>query len=284
MLGRPVLVDPLTVDRQAVRPARCAPSEDLRGQVRQAPRSQLDASIAPAARRPGERPPGGRHRAGPGRPAAAGRRDRPRPGRVSRRPTCAPGGSAPLTGLARPARTRPLPRPLTFDPARRRSRARTSSSRTWSTRSSPRPPGCCAARIWGGRTPLHRIAAVRFTPPEGTVDRRVPGRGVRPAGGRRRRRRPAARGSHAGRARGARRPAGPAGWSWSSHGTPGCGMPWKPPSNRGAAGSPRRPSRQRRCGALAGARTAAGRRRCTRAGERLDGAVSGTSIAGGRTS
>ena len=90
--------------------------------------------------------------------------------------------------------------------------------------------------LWGGRTALHRIAAVRFTPPEDTVAdgflvavfaRLV----VVGADGRR---------LHeevmlAARER-ARRPAGPAGWSWSSRATPGCGMPWKAPSNRRAAG------------------------------------------------
>ena len=82
MLGRPVLVDPLTV---TAKPSASGAARRARPARPGAPGCASSSTTAsPAARRPGERPPGGGHRARPGRPAAAGRRDRSRPGRADR--------------------------------------------------------------------------------------------------------------------------------------------------------------------------------------------------------
>ncbi|HEY1620947.1 MAG TPA: helicase, partial [Streptosporangiaceae bacterium] len=158
MLGRPVLVDPLTVPIRV--PASLLRAEgDLRGQVARL-REQLDASVrrlhvAPANVR----------RVVDTALALAGQPplvDLDTAGLVAP-PDLRAGWERTVTGLADPLSGQP--RPLTFNPALAEGRDDVVLAHL------EQPLVAQATRllrsaIWGGRTPLHRLAAVRVTLPE----------------------------------------------------------------------------------------------------------------------
>jgi len=168
MLGRPVLVDPLTVPVR-VPASLLRAEEDLRGQIARL-REQLDASVRqlhvapPNVRRVvdtalalASQPPLTDLHAGD--PGAAG---------LVAPPDLRAGWERTVTGLADPLSG--IPRPLTFDPAMAQDRADVVLAHL------EHPLVAQATRllrsaIWGGRTPLHRLAAVRVTlPPEAEID------------------------------------------------------------------------------------------------------------------
>jgi superfamily II DNA or RNA helicase len=163
MLGRPVLIDPLTVPVR-VPASLLRAEEDLRGQVARL-REQLDASVrrlhvAPAnVRRVVDAA-----LALAGQPPLANlNADHGNPGGLVAPPDLRAGWERTVTGLADPLSG--LPRPLTFDPALAEGRDDVVLAHL------EQPLVAQATRllrsaIWGGRTPLHRLAAVRVTLPE----------------------------------------------------------------------------------------------------------------------
>jgi hypothetical protein len=158
MLGRPVLIDPLTVPVR-VPASLLRAEEDLRGQIARL-REQLDASVrrlhvAPAnVRRVVDTA-----LALASQPPLA---DMESAGLVAP-PDLRAGWERTVTGLADPLSG--VPRPLTFDPALAEGRDDVVLAHL------EHPLVAQATRllrsaIWGGRTPLHRLAAVRVTLPE----------------------------------------------------------------------------------------------------------------------
>ncbi|MGH3276874.1 MAG: helicase-related protein, partial [Streptosporangiaceae bacterium] len=168
MLGRPVLVDPLTVPVR-VPASLLRAEENLRGQVARL-REQLDASVrdlhvAPAnVRRVVDTA-----LALASQPPLADLDDAPgSPGGLVAPPDLRAGWERTVTGLADPLSG--VPRPLTFDPALAQDRDDVVLAHL------EQPLVAQATRllrsaIWGGRTPLHRIAAVRVAiPGEASLD------------------------------------------------------------------------------------------------------------------
>ncbi len=161
MLGRPVLADPLAVSPKPSTSALKAEA-DVREQVRRL-RRQLDDSVhtlhvAPAnVRRVVDT-----GLALAGQPPLAGL-DGPVSGLVAP-PDLRAGWERTVTGLADPLTGEP--RPLTFDP-------RLAAGRDDVVLAHLEHPLVAQATrllrsaLWGGRLPLHRAAAVRFTPPAG---------------------------------------------------------------------------------------------------------------------
>ena len=163
MLGRPVLVNPLTVP-VSVPASLLRAEEDLRGQLARL-RDQLDASV----RRLHVAPPNVRRVVDTALALASqppltdmGTADTATAGLVAP-PDLRAGWERTVTGLADPLSG--VPRPLTFDPALAEGRDDVVLAHL------EHPLVAQATRllrsaIWGGRTPLHRVAAVRVALPD----------------------------------------------------------------------------------------------------------------------
>ena len=163
MLGRPVMVDPLAV---APKPSASSlrAERDLREQVRRL-REQLDSSISalhvapPNVRRvvdtalalAGQPPLGDLE--GPG---ATG---------LVAPPDLRAGWERTVAGLADPLSGQP--RPLTFDPAVASAHEEDAVLAHLGHPLVAQATRLLRSALWGGRTALNRIAAIRFTPPDG---------------------------------------------------------------------------------------------------------------------
>ncbi len=166
VLGRPLMVDPLTV-APSPSAASLRAERDLREQVRRL-RAQLDTSISALH----VAPPNVRRvvdtaLALAGQPPLA---DQDGPGKAGlvAPPDLRAGWERTVAGLADPLSGEP--RPLTFDP--REAAARDEGAVVLAHLGHPlvaQATRLLRSALWGGRTALHRIAAVAFTPPDGAV-------------------------------------------------------------------------------------------------------------------
>ena len=163
MLGRPVMVDPLTV---APKPSASSlrAERDLREQVRRL-REQLDSSISALH----VAPPNVRRvvdtaLALAGQPALASLEGSGAAGLVAP-PDLRAGWERTVADLADPLSGQP--RPLTFDPAVANVHEEDAVLAHLGHPLVAQATRLLRSALWGGRTALHRIAAVRFTPQDG---------------------------------------------------------------------------------------------------------------------
>ena len=163
MLGRPVMVDPLAV---APKPSASSlrAERDLREQVRRL-REQLDSSISALH----VAPPNVRRvvdtaLALAGQPPLANREGPGATGLVAP-PDLRAGWERTVVGLADPLSGQP--RPLTFDPAVASAHEEDAVLAHLGHPLVAQATRLLRSALWGGRTALNRIAAVRFTPPDG---------------------------------------------------------------------------------------------------------------------
>jgi hypothetical protein len=165
MLGRPVLADPMDVSPKPSAAALRA-ERDLREQVRKL-RAQLDTSkdalhVAPAnirrvvdtALNLAGQPP----LANADGPGFAG---------LVEPPQLRAGWQRTLAGIADPLTGEP--RPLTFDPAVAKARSPDVVLAHLGHPLVAQATRLLRSALWGGRTELHRVAAVSFIPPDGTA-------------------------------------------------------------------------------------------------------------------
>ena len=165
LLGRPMMIDPLAI---APKPSAASlrAERDLREQVRRL-RAQLDSSIttlhvAPANVRRvvdtaltlAQQPP----------LASLDGQDQ---GGLVAPPDLRAGWESTVADLADPLSGQP--RPLTFDPAAAAARQQDTVLAHLGHPLVAQATRLLRSALWGGRTALHRIAAVTFTPPEGAV-------------------------------------------------------------------------------------------------------------------
>ncbi len=163
ILGRPVIVDPLTV---APKPSASSlrAERDLREQVRRL-RAQLDASIgALHVAPPNVRRVVDTALALAGQPPLTDLNGPDASGLVAP-PDLRAGWERTVAGLADPLSGQP--RPLTFDPDVANAHEEDAVLAHLGHPLVAQATRLLRSALWGGRTALHRIAAIRFTPPDG---------------------------------------------------------------------------------------------------------------------
>jgi len=165
MLGRPVLVDPLTVGPKPAT-AMLRAERDLREQVRRlSAQLRFSISILHVA------PPNVRRVVDTaldlaGQPPLADETGPDQTGLVGP-PDLRAGWERTITGLADPLSSEP--RPLTFDPAIAGADPQEVVLAHLGHPLVSQATRLLRSALWGGRTALNRIAAVRFTPPQGVT-------------------------------------------------------------------------------------------------------------------